>query len=159
MDEIRFEIGERDDPVDGTGETVVIFVNDRGLPGITREVELPFAARDGKPELAGNHVGLPPETIFLPSHRLLGRTEGRDDDWDGKFAVLGCGVVGCWPLRVKTTPREATSSLWQDPKQPQHRHWRHGGLEPLIFSRAPQPGTLHVRAGPKIRRRDVLVES
>lgn len=160
MEEIHFEIGERDDPVDGTGETVVIFVNDRDLPGITREVELPFAARDGKPELAGNHVGLPPETVFLPSHRLLGRTEGRDDDWDGKFAVLGCGcgVVGCWPLRVKTTPREATS-LWHDCKQPQHRHWRQDGLEPLIFSRAPQPGTLHVRAGPKIRRHDVLVES
>jgi hypothetical protein len=158
MEEIHFEIGERDDPVDGTGETVVIFVNDRDLPGITREVELPFAARDGKPELAGNHVGLPPETVFLPSHRLLGRTEGCDEDWDGKFAVLGCGVVGCWPLRVKTTPREATS-LWHDFKQPQHRHWRQDGLEPLIFSRAPQPGTLHVRAGPKIRRHDVLVES
>ena len=158
MEEIHFEIGERDDPVDGTGETVIIFVNDRDLPGITREVELPFAARDGKPELAGNHVGLPPETVFLTSHRLLGRTEGRDDDWDGKFAVLGCGVVGCWPLRVKTTPREATS-LWHDCKQPQHRHWRQDGLEPLIFSRAPQPGTLHVRAGPKIRRHDVLVES
>jgi hypothetical protein len=66
--------------------------------------------------------------------------------------------VGCWPLRVKTTPREATS-LWHDFKQPQHRHWRQDGLEPLIFSRAPQPGTLHVRAGPKIRRHDVLVES
>jgi len=160
MYEIHFEIGERDDLVDGMGETVVIFVNDRDLSRITREVELPFAARDGKPELAGNHVGLPPETDILPSHRLLGRTEGRDDDWDGKFAVLGCGcgVVGCWPLRVKTTPREATS-LWHDFKQPHHRHWRHGGLEPLIFSRAPQPGTLHVRAGPKIRRRDVLVES
>ena len=141
MEEIHFEIGERDDPVDGTGETVVIFVNDRDLPGITREVELPFAARDGKPELAGNHVGLPPETVFLPSHRLLGRTEGRDDDRDGKFAVLGCGVVGCWPLRVKTTPREATS-LWHDFKQPQHRHWRQDGLEPLIFGRAPYTSAL-----------------
>jgi hypothetical protein len=141
MDKIRFEIGERDDPVDGTGETVVIFVNDRDLPGITREVELPFAARDGKPELAGNHVGLPPETVFLPSHRLLGRTKGRDEDWDGKFTVLGCGVVGCWPLRVKTTPREATS-LWHDCKQPQHRHWRQDGLEPLIFGRTPYTSAL-----------------
>lgn len=141
MDEIRFEIGERDDPVDGTGETVVIFVNDRDLPRITREVELPFAARDGKPELAGNHVCFPPETDILPSHRLLGRTEGRDDDWDGKFAVLGCGVVGCWPLRVKTTPREATS-LWHDFKQPQHRHWRQDGLVPLIFGLAPYTSAL-----------------
>ncbi len=141
MEEIHFEIGERDDPVDGTGETVVIFVNDRDLPGITREVELPFAARDGKPELAGNHVGLPPETVFLPSHRLLGRTKGRDDHWDGKFTVLGCGVVGCWPLRVRTTPREATS-LWHDLKQPQHRHWRQDGLEPLIFGRAPYTSAL-----------------
>jgi len=141
MEEIRFEIGEREDPVDGMVETLGIFVNDRDLPRITREVELPFAARDGKPELAGNYVGLPPEAVFLPSHRLLGRPEGRDDDWDGKVAVLGCGVVGCWALRVKTTPREGTI-LWDDFEQPHHRHWRHGGLEPKISGRAPYTSAL-----------------
>ncbi len=134
MDEIRFEICERDDPVDGTVEAVVVFVNDRDLTGIAREVELPFAARDGKPELAGNHVGLPPETVFLPSHRLLGRTEG-DDDWNGKFTALGCGVVGCWPLLVKITSRESTV-LWSDFEQPHRGHWRFDGLGSFVFDRA-----------------------
>src|SRR5918995_761215 len=140
MEEIRFEIGEREDPVDGMVDTLGIFVNDRDLPRITREVKLPFAARDGKPELAGNYVGLPPESVFLPSHHLLGRSEGRDDDWDGMVAVLGCGVGG-WPLRVKTTPREGTM-LWDHFEQPHHRPRRHGGLEPLIFGRAPYTSAL-----------------
>lgn len=135
MDEIRFEIGERDDPVDGMVETVAIFVNNRDLTKITKEVELPFAARDGKPELAGNYVGLPPGAVFLPSHRLLGRPEGRyDDDWGGKIAVLGCGEVGCWPLRVNITPREDTV-LWDDFEQPHRRHWRHDEMGPFVFDR------------------------
>jgi hypothetical protein len=39
---------------------------------ILREVELTFAAREGKPDLARSYAGLPPEDIFLPSSRLLG---------------------------------------------------------------------------------------
>ncbi len=137
MDEIRFEIGERDDPVDGMVETVVIFVNDRDLAGITREVELPFAARDRKPELAGNYVGLPPEAVFLPSQRLLGEPERYYDDCGGKIAVLGCGCgdVGCWPLLVGITPRGDTV-LWEDFEQPHRGHWRHDGLGPFVFDRA-----------------------
>ena len=137
MDEIRFEICERDDPVDGTVEAVVVFVNDRDLTGIAREVELPFAARDGRPELAGDYVGLPPEAIFLPSQRLLGRPEERYDDRRDKIAILGCGcgVVGCWPLLVKITPREDTV-LWSDFEQPHRKHWRLDGLGSFVFDRA-----------------------
>jgi len=136
MDEIRFEIGERDDPADGVVETVVIFVNDRDLTEIAREVELPFAVRDGKPEIAGNYVGLPPEAVFLPSQRLLGRPEVRYDDHGGKIAVLGCGcgVVGCWPLRVNITLRGGTV-LWEDFEQPHRRHWRHDEMGPFVFDR------------------------
>jgi hypothetical protein len=137
MDEIRFEIGERDDPAHGMVEAVVIFVNDRDLTGIAREVELPFAARDGRPELAGDYAGLPPEAVFLPSQRLLGRPEERYNDRSDKISILGCGcgVVGCWPLRVKITPSEDTV-LWDDFEQPHRRHWRHEALGPFVFDRA-----------------------
>ncbi len=137
MDEIRLEIGERDDPAEGTVETVVIFVNERDLREIASEVELPFAARDGRPELAGDYVGLPPEAVFSPSRRLLGRPEGRYDGRRGKIALLGCGcgVVGCWPLMAKITPREG-AILWSDFEQPHRRHWRYDGLGSFVFDRA-----------------------
>lgn len=134
MGEIRFEIGERDDPVDGMVETVAIFVNNQDLTKITKEVELLFAARDGKSELAGDYVGLPPGAVFLPSHRLLGEPERYYDDWGGKITILGCGVVGCWPLRVNITPREGTV-LWDDFEQPHRRRWRHYEMGPFVFDR------------------------
>ncbi len=72
MDVIRFEIGEREDPAGGLVEAVEVFVNDRNLVDILREIELPFAARDGKPDFAGRYVGLPPDEVYPPSSRLLG---------------------------------------------------------------------------------------
>jgi hypothetical protein len=101
VDTIRFEIGERDVevPVVGPVDRVDIIINDRNLLDILRETELPFAAREGKPRLAGEYVGLPPEKVFLPSPRLLGEPAPYyDHDYpNGKIAVLGCvcGDVGC----------------------------------------------------------------
>jgi len=110
VDTIRFEIGERVDPSDGVVDAVNIFVNDRNLVDILREVELPFRAQEGRPHLAGKYVGLPPEDIFLPSPRLLGEpvTYYDYDSSQGKIAVFGCGCgdVGCWPFRVKIKLRE-----------------------------------------------------
>jgi hypothetical protein len=63
VDTFRFEIGERDVevPVVGPVDRVDILVNDRNLLDVLRETELPFAVREGKPELAGGYAGLPPE--------------------------------------------------------------------------------------------------
>jgi hypothetical protein len=67
VDTIRFQIRERHDPAAGIVVAVAIFVNDRNLVVILREVKLPFATREGRPHLAGSYSGLPPEEIFLPS--------------------------------------------------------------------------------------------
>ena len=75
MDEIRFEIGEREDPVDGIVDAVSIFINGRDLVQIVRGMESPFAARDGNPDLAGSYVGLTPNEVLPPSRRFLGEPE------------------------------------------------------------------------------------
>ena len=72
MDEIHLEIGNRDDPADGIVGVVFIFINERDLVQIVREMKLPFAARDGKPDLVGGYVGLSPNEVFLSSRRFLG---------------------------------------------------------------------------------------
>jgi hypothetical protein len=104
VDTIRFEIGKSKDPSDGVVNAVNIFVNDRNLVDVSREVEMLFAAREGKPDLAGSYAGLPPEKVFLPWPRLLGEPATYcDHDYpNGKIAVLG--DVGCWPFRVRITP-------------------------------------------------------
>jgi hypothetical protein len=47
VDILGLEVGKRDDPGDGLVEAVNVFVNGRNLADILREVELPFAAREG----------------------------------------------------------------------------------------------------------------
>lgn len=139
MDAIRFETGERDDPSHGLVDAVAVFVNGRNLVDILREVELPFATREGRPDLAGSYVGLPPEEVFLPSPRLLGEpaTFYDRDGTEDKVSVLGCGCgdVGCWPFRVKIALRDDVV-LWSDFEQPHRRAWRYDELRPFVFDRA-----------------------
>jgi hypothetical protein len=144
VDTLRFEIGKRDDPGNGVVDAVDVFVDGRNLVDILREVELLFATREGKPDLAGRYVGLPPEDIFLPSPRLLGEptTYYDHDSPDGKIAVLGCvcGEPGCWPFRVKITFQDDVV-IWSGFEQP-HRAgyekvsaWRYDEMQPLVFDR------------------------
>ncbi|MGH3146336.1 MAG: hypothetical protein ACRDTR_11110 [Rubrobacter sp.] len=137
MDEIRFEIDQREDPVEGSVGAVSIFVNGRDLTEIAREIELPSAAHEGKPDIAGSYVGLKPEAVFLPSRRLLGRPEERYADRYGKIAVLGCGcgVVGCWPLLVSIAVLE-DEVFWNDFEQPHRGRWRYDALGPFVFDRS-----------------------
>jgi hypothetical protein len=136
VDTLRFEIGEREDPADGIVDAVNVFVNGRNLVDILREVELPFAAREGKPHLAGSYVGLPPEDVFLPSPRLLGEPATYYDSPEGKIAVFGCvcGEPGCWPFRVRITLREDVV-IWSGFEQPHRSTWRYDELQPFVFDR------------------------
>ena len=136
MDTIRFEVGERENSAEGLVDAVDIFINERDLIDLTKEVELPFASRDGNPDLAGSYVGLPIEAIFMPSRRLLGEPEEGWDDWEGMISVFGCGcgVVGCWPLHVRITVQNDVV-VWDDFKQPHRRRWRHDRLGPFVFER------------------------
>ena len=136
MDTLRLRIGKTDDPVAGIADAVEIFINGRNLVDLAKEVELPFAARDGAGHLAGNYIGLPPEDVFSPSRRLLGEPQDRYDDWGGKIPVLGCGcgVVGCWPLQVRIKARNDLV-VWDDFEQPHRRRWKHDALGPFAFER------------------------
>jgi hypothetical protein len=149
VDTIRFEIGKREDPSDGVVDAVNIFVNNRNLVDIVREVELAFRAQEGRPHLASKYVGLPPEDIFLPSPRLLGEPATfYDHDYPGKFAVLGCGCgdVGCWPFRVRIELREDVV-IWDGFEQPHRRKWRYDEMRPFVFDRTQYFSALDRGAG------------
>ena len=151
MDKIRLEIGKREDPANGMVDAVEIFINNRNLVDIVREVELPFAQQESKPDLAGSYVGLPPEDIFSPSRRLLGEpsTYYDHDHSEDKLAVLGCvcGEPGCWPLLVRITVEENVV-IWDGFEQPFRSKgpysisegraipWEYDLLRPFVFDKA-----------------------
>jgi hypothetical protein len=150
MDKIRLEIDKGDDVAAGLVDQVLIFINDRNLIDIVREVELQFAAREGKPDLAGSYIGLPPEDVFLPSPRLLGEpvTYYDHDISDGKLAVLGCicGEPGCWPFRVRITLQDDIV-LWSDFEQPHRAGWRYDEMLPFVFDRTQYLSALSHKPG------------
>src|SRR5437016_4274829 len=64
MDSISF-VGENDKK-----SGVRIIINGRDLIEIVREIELPFATREGSPQIAGAYSGLPAHRVFLPSQHF-----------------------------------------------------------------------------------------
>jgi hypothetical protein len=126
----------------GQSEETVILVNGRELIDILHEYELPLAAREGSPTIAGGYMGLSPEDVLPPSRHFLGDPT---HDWyraGEKVQVLECecGEPGCWPFLVKITAGEDTV-VWSDFEQPHRRQdhpngeWSYEGLGPFIFAR------------------------
>jgi hypothetical protein len=120
---------------------VVIYINGRNLVELVREVELPFAAHEGHPDMAGQYLGLPPFELLLPSRHLLGEPAPLYES-RGKTQVLACecGEAGCWPLFVRIRLGDNTVT-WSDFEQP-HRssrsaasHWKYDQLGPFTFDR------------------------
>lgn len=121
-------------------EAVSISVNGHDLIDLVRDVELPFARREGHPELAGSYLGLEPKDVV--ASRLLPRTPHDDHADVRKVTVLvcECGEEGCWPLRATITVTP-DSVIWSDFEQPHRgpedpaRHWEYDRLGPFVFER------------------------
>jgi hypothetical protein len=120
---------------------VAICINGRNLVELVREVELPFAAREGHPKIAGKYVGLPASHLFLPSRHLLSDPAPLYES-RGKTQVLGCkcGEAGCWPLFLRVNLGDK-AVIWSDFEQPHRRsssaasHWKYDQLGPFTFDR------------------------
>ena len=136
MDSIAFTV-----PKDkATG--VQIIINGRDLIEIVRDIELPFATREGSPQIAGAYSGLPSHRVFSPSRHFLGEPDPIYADGEGRTCVLECecGEPGCWPLAVRIELRER-EVVWSDFRQP-HRgphsnagEWRYDALSSFTFDR------------------------
>ncbi len=156
MDQLALEIYEF---VDGNDDQkclgIDILINERSLREIIREVERPFAAAEGSPDLAGGYRGLHPEQVLAPSRQLLGeplkglRHVSRDPFDVAIFVCAGCGEPGCWPLMVRVEVHEH-NVVWSGFNQPHRRDkWSYEALKPFTFDRAQYEWALQ-----KPRRRD-----
>ncbi|MEU4564845.1 hypothetical protein AB0F72_41245 [Actinoplanes sp. NPDC023936] len=56
----------------GVLATLVPYLDGVPLPELVRKAELPFARREGNPDLAGSYAGLPGEEVRWPRRHDLG---------------------------------------------------------------------------------------
>jgi hypothetical protein len=109
-----------------------IVLDDRDFLEFVCDVERPFAAAEGHPDLAGKYEACP-ASLILPE--LGGVSTEKVSIYDCE-----CGFFGCWPLMVRISVAGETVT-WSEFEQP-HRGprsraswWRYDGLCPFIFCR------------------------
>jgi hypothetical protein len=119
-------------------DVIDIFINDKRLIDVVREVELPQAMKDQETgdKIAGSYVGFPYEKDwFLKREKIvkpyfLGRTDfsyERNPEEDGRswtplFTCAGCLEDGCWSLLAAIEPVEDLV-LWTALSHNHRKHW------------------------------------
>ena len=139
MDTIEFTAVEVED--EEAGSTVAIYINGRNLLETIRDVEMPFAVKEGHSTMAVQYAELSLADIpDLWSH-FHGDTLPYFSE-EGKVYLYGCvcGEPGCWPLQAYIGIGRNTVT-WRGFEQP-HRmeysrasHWRYDELGPFVFDR------------------------
>jgi hypothetical protein len=143
MDTLEFKINEKE--IDGRKiPSTNIFINGKNLIQMLREYELPFATKEGSPNIAGGYAGMHPED-FLYWYLSA--------DWpgDGVHSILtcaGCGEVGCWPMMISAT-EDDDKVKWSDFHQP-HRgpeskatSWDYSDFPSFEFSKENHESEIH----------------
>ena len=84
--------------------TVEIEINGESLRSLALTVELPQAAAEGSPHLAGSYESLTVADVHGRRTHFLGEPEATwFDDGDTVLLRCECGEWGCWPLTAQIT--------------------------------------------------------
>src|SRR5262245_27475306 len=121
---------------------VRIVINGRDFIEMVREVELPFAKREGHPNIAGAYPYFGPMFVFSPAHHFYGVPAHDWTDRTRRIFILSCtcGFPECWPLIARVQVEE-TEVVWSDFRQmrrgPHSKagEWRYDGFGPFTFDR------------------------
>jgi hypothetical protein len=117
-----------------TNKALGILINGERLQDLARVVEMPHAAAENNPKLAGDYVPLALSDIDSDRNHFLGHPVAT---WfeDGDTVLMGCacGDWGCWPLTVRVDVNESTVR-WHDFRNG-HREWDLSALGPFVFDR------------------------
>src|SRR5262249_49798915 len=121
---------------------VRILINGRDFIEMVREVELPFAKREGHPNIAGAYSYFGPMFVFSPARHFYGEPAHNWTDGPGRIFMLSCtcGFPQCWPLSARVQVGE-TEVVWSDFHQirrgPNSKagEWPYDGFGPFTFDR------------------------
>lgn len=139
MNIIQLEVTPPEENVPTSG--IRIFIDGVDLVDLVRAHEKPFAAAEGKPDLAGSYRGLHPGNERDPDHSgFLGT---RPWDEAGRGIVLGCldSELVSWPLlcRVVVGERAVTWSDFRQLYRVGHflipDIWDYSDFGPFVFDR------------------------
>ena len=104
------------------------------LTDLLREVELPFARRQGSPGLAGSYHGLLEDAVRWPARHYLGEPVLSASEGDTVLLGCGCGEWSCWPFSALVTVEEDTVT-WSGYRHG-FRDWDYRELRDFTFDRA-----------------------
>ncbi|TDC85080.1 hypothetical protein E1193_04025 [Micromonospora sp. KC606] len=134
MERIEFRTVAQEFGDGGVFPALVPHLSGVPLPDLVREAELPFARREGKPDLAGSYAGLLGDEVGWPSRHYLGDPVlSWFDDGDTVLLGCGCGEWGCWPFTAIVTVAEDTVT-WSGFRNG-HREWDYRELRSFTFDR------------------------
>jgi hypothetical protein len=119
-----------------TVSRVVVSVDGLPLEELVRPVELPFAAAEGRPDLAGQYQALDDSRVCWPSRHFLGEPYLSETD-EGDTVLMGCicGDPGCWPLSTDVEVGEETVT-WSRFRNVHRPNWDLTRLGPFVFERS-----------------------
>jgi hypothetical protein len=128
------------DEYDKPCKRLQILIDGASFLDLVREVELPYATLEGRPEGAGKYIWMRPYRWAVDALSAAALAEGY-----GKrriFLQCDCEILGCWPLQGNISLQDGMV-VW-DGFENDHRgpdspagHWRHDLLGPFLFD--PEP--------------------
>ncbi len=121
----------------GPSTVVSIFINDKNLIDIVKEIELPFATKEGSLQIAGDYSGL---YAFQLWDEMLKVRRPRSE-FPPEVLGCTCGSPGCWPLSLKITEKD-NEIVWSDFDNPYRtdlinpdQNWDYSKLGPFCFDK------------------------
>ena len=81
-------------------KAVEIYIDGKKLLDRIREIEEPFAASEGMPDLAGDYGHLPPEWLYHDLKNAVRENGAPDRHGVELYCCAGCGDPGCWSVCV-----------------------------------------------------------
>lgn len=128
VDKIRFNIidprGKEEWAKDcDVSKVVEIYINDREIVDILREIERTYAEQEGKPNLAGAYGHNTPKVLYD------NLSQAEEDELNGYedgvelLRCLECGFMDCWSILVRIKQDEKYV-YWYDIKH-NHRDWNY----------------------------------
>ena len=101
---------------------VEIYINGQELVDIVREIEDPFAQKEGHPNIAGAYGHNTPKFLYKELSEAFD-----DNSYSSKYGVpllccRDCGVWGCWDIDVMVR-RDDEFVYWENFRQGHRKNW------------------------------------
>lgn len=129
MNQIVFDIQQRE-----YGKIVIPVIDGKSLISILREIELPFARKEGCPEIAGAYDGISISCDFFSSGYYSGENKIQQSDAKTPLLLCDCSCAGCWDFVAKIV-KTNKKIIWKNFEQVHRENWNYDELGILEFDK------------------------